>query len=339
MKLTEPAHKLVKHINGAQLKLTYNYQAGDLAEISSLSEVFGSSRSPENSLVVSSIKGSIGHAEAASGAASLAKILLMLQHGQIPAQSGHKTLNPKLTRLVEENYIRIPRQEQDWVSGSTNPRKAILNNFGAAGSNVALLVEEYVEESGSDGLAHKTTPRTAYPFSISARSRASLHKLLVQYGEELSKMPGKYRIEDVCYTATARRQLYEHRVSLTCTSVENLIAQIEEGPDMSTSSHGRRHLVFIFSGQGGSYYGMGRELMLTSEGFRDSVVMCDNILKDLGMESIIPIISSATPNFSQAPDHGDVDAHVQCACFVFEYAQAKLWISWDIIPDVVIGHR
>lgn len=259
----------------------------------------------------------------------------MLRHKQLPAQANHYTLNPKLADLVQDNFINIPRINQAWVS--TTPRRALLNNFGAAGSNVALLLEEYVEEAELNSSIPKSIQRTAFPFTISARSPQALQMMLKQYQERISEERGKYSIEDICYTTTARRQLYNYRFSTSCTSVEDLIAQISLEPSIALATENTQPVVFVFSGQGGSFYGMGKELFDSSDVFRENVTTCDKILDSLGMESIIPILTS-TKSAAGSNEHGS-DWGIQCACFVYEYALAKLWMSWGIVPDVVMGHR
>src|SRR6267154_2200811 len=101
-------------------------QSGDVGELESIRRVFSASRSAENPLHVTSIKANIGHLEAASGAAGLAKLLLMLQHDTIPAQISLKTLNPRIAPLEQDHTI-IDTLPSPWMSGTT-PRIAVLNN-------------------------------------------------------------------------------------------------------------------------------------------------------------------------------------------------------------------
>ncbi len=96
------------------------FQAGDAREISSLQNVFGHSHSVKRPLTISSIKGNIGHCEAASGAAGLAKLLLMLRKGKVPKQAGFSKLNPKLTGLEDAGMV-IPTENREWRRSGTQP--------------------------------------------------------------------------------------------------------------------------------------------------------------------------------------------------------------------------
>ncbi|KAI4262752.1 MAG: hypothetical protein L6R42_002078, partial [Xanthoria sp. 1 TBL-2021] len=259
-------------------------QAGDAREIASIQSAFGSSRSTNHPLIVSSIKGNIGHAEAASGAAGLAKLLLMLKNKMIPRQASLTQLNPGFVGL-EETGIVIPFANRDWQHSKTQPRRAMLNNFGAAGSNAALLLEEHVEAQPKK---HAGTDRTSYIFNVSARTAAAQQAYIKSYSDFLRTSKPRPHIKDVCYTATARRVTYSHRVSLVCTSVEDLEAKLG---DLDVSNiqpcPASKAVVFAFSGQGSIYRGMSEGLLSSSPFFRNEIYNCDKIVQDLGFPSFM----------------------------------------------------
>ena len=297
--------------------------------------MFAKSRGHHNPLSVSSIKGNIGHCEAASGSAGLAKLLLMLQQGKIPVQASLTNLNPRLTSFLGDG-ITIPRETQRWKNISSLPRRALLNNFGAAGSNVALLLEEYLEERSQ---RDNQPNRSSYIFTVSARTSEALKELLLRYQQYLKEKGPELDIRDVCYTATARRQVYEHRVSFTCSSVDDLLEQLDKVRlDQPRVKEGSRPVIFVFSGQGASYYGMGRELIETSPLFKDTVKQCDKLVEGLGFGSVLPLLQNKDSNTTTRSESERIISF-QCACVIIEYALAKLWMSWNILPDIVLGHR
>ena len=57
---------------------------GDPIEVSALGAVFGGDRDPGRPLLIGSVKTNVGHLEAAAGVAGLIKVVLALQHRQIP---------------------------------------------------------------------------------------------------------------------------------------------------------------------------------------------------------------------------------------------------------------
>jgi acyl transferase domain-containing protein len=57
---------------------------GDPIEVRALGEVLGHNRTAENPLIIGSAKTNIGHLEAAAGIAGVIKLVLALQHEEIP---------------------------------------------------------------------------------------------------------------------------------------------------------------------------------------------------------------------------------------------------------------
>lgn len=182
-------------------------QAGDAREIETLKAVFSPHHSADNPLIVSSIKGNIGHSEAASGAAGLAKLLLILREKTIPIQAGLKNINPVFGDLPACGLV-IPRQTTSWDHSKATPRRAVLNNFGAAGSNASLLLEEWVDSPDAQVRRSKqddTRGRSAYVFALSAKSERALKSAVSRFADFLSKTTRLPSLEDICYTTTARR--------------------------------------------------------------------------------------------------------------------------------------
>nr|APX43980.1 polyketide synthase [Pestalotiopsis microspora] len=316
-------------------------QAGDAREIDSLKTVFGPYHSKANPLVISSIKGNIGHCEAASGAAGLAKLLLMLQKKEVPSQAGFKNINPAFADIESSGFV-IPRHTVAWKHSLKTPRRALLNNFGAAGSNASLLLEEWDEPLKSQRNRPKLQKRSAHVFRLSAKSPKALQSAIERhyhYIHQSQQRHGGVTIQDICYTATARRQIHDHRVSLVCTSVEDLTSKLEhcQAAASPTTAQHVSASIFVFSGQGGLYDGMAEELMQTSSIFKDTIQTCDGILQGLGHPSILSIFSRGSESTQPLVGNDHIVAS-QCACVALEYALAKMFMSWGVTPKYVMGH-
>lgn len=67
---------------------------GDPIEVKAIGNVFTKHRSAKSPLLLSSVKSQIGHTEGASGIASIQKVVMALEHGEIPATIGVNALNP-----------------------------------------------------------------------------------------------------------------------------------------------------------------------------------------------------------------------------------------------------
>ncbi|KAF5377903.1 hypothetical protein D9615_006799 [Tricholomella constricta] len=304
-------------------------QAGDPSELESIRSVFAVQRSPDNPLHITSVKANIGHLEAASGAAGLAKLLLMLEHKRIPRQISLKLLNPRIAPLDSDHTV-IDTINVPWSpSHKGMTRLALLNNFGAAGSNTALLLEEHPKARAQD-VPHEMS----YVFGLSAKDDTTLDILRSKFlhylegGEEVS-------LADTAYTSTARRQIYDHRLAVSANTVQDLMEKLRKALAVQTSAKDAR-LIFVFSGQGGQYLGMGRSLYQTSALFRKHIDECHEILMTAGFPGVLAIITADAQNSGLSTSE-EFEAY-QASILSLQYALAKLWTSWGLSPAAVVGH-
>ncbi|KXN83388.1 Conidial yellow pigment biosynthesis polyketide synthase [Leucoagaricus sp. SymC.cos] len=305
-------------------------QAGDPNELESIRSVFARNRPANNPLHITSVKSNMGHLEAASGAAGLAKLLLMLRHKTIPSVISLKNLNPRIVNLASDNTI-IDTVQTAWVpSEEGKSRVALLNNFGAAGSNTAMILEEYVAPVVDSNAA------LPFVFGISAKDSTALEALRKRVIEWIQDPKhAEELLTNVSYTSTARRHLYEHRLAVSASTKEELVeklgkaaaSQVKEAPWTTA---------FVFSGQGSQYLGMGRSLYRTVPLFRRIIDDCHSILVAAGFPGVLAILTSEGESSGLAKLE-EFEAN-QAAIFSLEYALAKLWMSWGIKPSVVVGH-
>jgi nodulation protein E len=81
--------------------------------------------------MVSSIKSVLGHTLGASGALSLAAVLLAMKHGWIPPTANHEEFDPECDIDCVPN---TPRRAE--VS------RALVHSFAFGGANVVIAVEK-----------------------------------------------------------------------------------------------------------------------------------------------------------------------------------------------------
>ncbi|KAK7024447.1 hypothetical protein VNI00_016298 [Paramarasmius palmivorus] len=304
-------------------------QAGDPNELESIRRVLCANRPPDNPLHVTSIKANIGHVETASGAAGLAKLLLMFQHQTIPRQISLRNLNPKIIPLEADNTI-IDRTPAPWIPSHPGlSRLALLNNFGAAGSNVAMLVEEYTP-------TNEPPPSGEAPllFGLSAKDQNTAEALRARYLDWLETSGKEHKITDVAYTMTARRPLYPYRIAVCASSAAELAEKLKRAHVVHALEVPK--VVFVFSGQGGQYLRMGQPLYETSVVFRRAVDECHNILLELGFPGVLAIIL-AHPDRVTMDSLTEQEAY-QTSVFALQYALGKLWMSLGVKPIAVVGH-
>lgn len=326
----DPLHVSVVEAHGT------GTQAGDPLEMTSIRNGLCDGRDQRNPLYITSIKANIGHCEAASGAAALAKLLLMALYNTIPAQISLKNLNPKILPLGVDGAA-IVTEATDWTPTDSQPRFALLNNFGAAGSNGALLLQDH--RPGPPFKPEDCKERSTYLWGCSAKSMSSLLALKEAIISHLKENPHGSPLRDVCYTSTARRQSYNYRISVCADSMDDLIKKLSSATadDVRKIAHSEPSAIFLFSGQGSQYQGMGKELFTSSPIFRQTVLDCHYHLVESGFPGCLQVLNpdSTCSNL----DEEEQLQVFQAGIFVLEVALAKMWMSWGIIPEFVTGHR
>ncbi|KAI0003486.1 ketoacyl-synt-domain-containing protein [Xylariaceae sp. FL0662B] len=318
-------------------------QAGDAGEMSSVLDTFAPSlgqvktgRSTAEALFVGSAKANIGHGEAASGMASLIKVLLMMQKNTIVPHCGIKTkINPKFPTDLQERNVNIALKPTPWERSPdhSKPRRAFVNNFSAAGGNTALLLEDApFQPNPANELLDS---RSHHLVAISAKNGISLQGNLKSLLEYLERNPDTH-LGQLSYTTTARRMHHQHRVMLTGSRSEELCDQIKAALRDQvgmTRPKNPPKIVFTFTGQGAQYPGMGKELYDNFSLFRTEMNRLDRIGQSLGFPSMLPVIQS------KEQDIGIFNpAAVQLASVCLQIALSKLWASWNITPVAVVGH-
>ncbi|KAM4057312.1 starter unit:ACP transacylase in aflatoxin biosynthesis domain-containing protein [Hirsutella rhossiliensis] len=314
-------------------------QAGDASEMSSVLGTFAPAgaprpRGPDEALYLGSVKANIGHGESASGVCSLVKVLLMLKKDTIVPHCGIKTrINQKFPTDLAARNVNIAMEPTRWARTSA-PRRALINNFSAAGGNTALLLED--APARPETPAGPADPRGPHLVACSAKSVVSLQGNLRALQALLRASPDM-ALGQLSYTTTARRIHYKHRVMLAATSINDVCAQIDAALRDSAGTTAVKtvpRLLFTYTGQGAQYPGMGRQLFEHLSFFRREISLLDQMAQNLGFPAFLPFIT--------APDGQDMAAFspttIQLAAVCMQIALTKLWSSWNVTPAAVVGH-
>ncbi len=308
---------------------------GDPVEIAGLVQAFGSCADRKQFCAIGSVKSNIGHLDVASGIASLIKTVLMLNHRVLVPSLHYRQPNPEIDFANSPFYVNTVRSE--WKAGPC-PRRAGISAFGMGGTNAHVVLEE----------APKVEPKQAEmerPFhllTISAKTETALKELAGRYERHLGAHPGQ-SLGDVCFTANAGRSHFEHRLAVAGQSSRQVREQLGdflrgEQPVSVFKGHAkvaqRPGVVFLFTGQGSQYVGMGRDLYETQPTFRKAMDRCDELLR-AHLEK--PLLSVLYPQPGEESPINDT-AYTQPALFALEYSLYELWRSWGIMPSAVMGH-
>jgi acyl transferase domain-containing protein len=325
-------------------------ELGDPIEVKSLKAVLGEGRSLDQTCWLGSVKTNIGHLEAAAGIAGLIKVVLCLQHQEIPPNLHFKTLNPYIS--LAETAFAIPTQSQPWQikpnsSGENGVelRLAGISSFGFGGTNSHVIVSEAPANTQKDQeIEQKPLERPWHLLTLSAKNEEALKALARRYQQYLADHPD-IPLADICFTANSRRSHFNHRLALVAKNtlemgqkLENFCSLEKKTETKNPKKRKSPKIVFLFAGQGCQYVGMGRQLYETQPTFQKTLDRCAEILRPYLDKPLLEILYPSDLEPETASFYLEQTAYTQPALFALEYALAELWRSWGIEPAVVMGH-
>ncbi|ROV96090.1 hypothetical protein VSDG_05051 [Cytospora chrysosperma] len=304
-------------------------QAGDPLEVASIRSVFGSP-SRARKLHIGSIKGNIGHCETSAGVAGLLKVISMLEHRAIPPQASHRMWNPKIPALAPDK-LGISSSLQKWEDPFL---AAMVNSYGAAGSNAALLCcEAPIKPVPGTTLLSGEHSSLTLPVIISASSVSSLsgyQSSLASYITKLMATTKNVRLQDVAYTLSEKRRRHKYRAVLCASDMEELVRKLKSADTPICDTASAKPVVLIFGGQSRQTIGLPKVIYERFLTFRTHLDMCDGILRELGYSPILPAVF----------DTGLIEDIVvlQTAFVSVQYASALTWLKSGIQPRALVGH-
>ncbi len=306
---------------------------GDPIEVLALGKVFTEGRAKNNPLRIGSVKTNVGHLEAAAGVASLIKVVLAMQHEHIPPQLHFQEPNPYIP--WEKLPIAVPNQLTFW--DATGERIAGISSFGMSGTNVHMILSSAESEVTNPELL---IDRPLHLLTLSAKTKEPLQELVSSYEQYLTSNPS-VSVADVCFTANTGRSHFEHRLAIIASSIASAREKLADWANLGitgiASTHKHPKIAFLFTGEGSQGDDMGRQLYCTQPTFRQAVNQCAQLLQPYLEQPLLEILYPSHPN-SQIQLKLNQTAFAQPALFALEYALYKLWTSWGIQPDVVMGH-
>lgn len=149
---------------------------GDPIEITGLTKAYAPYTQKKQYCAIGSVKTNVGHLESAAGVVSIIKVLLQMKYKQLVPSLHSEVLNPNID--FESTPFYVQRSLSEWkapeiIENGTvrkGKRCAGISSFGAGGTNVHVILEEYdnqIEKEGEQELE-------PYIFAISAKNKERL---------------------------------------------------------------------------------------------------------------------------------------------------------------------
>jgi acyl transferase domain-containing protein len=341
---------------------------GDPIEVAAVGRVFAPARSADDPLLVGSVKSNVGHGEGASALASIMKVVLSLQNGEIPPVYDLQTLNPNID--FEGAKVRPVTEVTPWPKGRL--QRASINSFGYGGANGHCIIDhvnnvlpDYVApgvfksqsnghsngdanghaNSHANGASPKHRPLLRGP-TLTSTSTASTRQLVLlplsSHSEQslssnievLSQAVDRFSLADLAYTLSVRRSRLPQR-SFRIVDKDNVAEALATEKKPVRAPLQPSNLGYIFTGQGAQWHAMGTGLFQYRV-FRDTIKYLDHVLGSL----------LDTPSWSlSAILAGDCDEALvqtaevsQAACTAVQIGLVDLLASWSVQPSGVAGH-
>ncbi|PJL16455.1 hypothetical protein B9Y66_05030 [Stenotrophomonas maltophilia] len=303
---------------------------GDPIEMRALAMAF--SGAATQSCALGAVKPNIGHLDSAAGVAGLIKAVKVLSERQIPPTVNFRQPNPQID--FDNSPFYVNTELKHWPSGET-PRRAGVSSFGIGGTNAHVVLEEAPAiRQGRGYRTHHLVLLSAKTPSALARQASNLAQWMEGHAEA--------ELADVAYTLQRGRTAHGHRLAFVAETIPGAAQALADntGERKIASANAfveDASVVFMFTGQGSQYVGMGAGLYRVEPVFREMVDNCATLLvPHLGLDLRQVMFGAASDPLAQ-------DAIVrtdlaQVVLFVFEYALARQWMDWGLQPAAMLGH-
>ncbi|MFJ3580117.1 acyltransferase domain-containing protein [Streptomyces rubiginosohelvolus] len=312
---------------------------GDPVEASALGAVHGSGRPSDFPLRVGSVKTNIGHLEGAAGIAGFIKTALGLHHGELPASLNYREPNPAID--LDANRLQVCAVRGTWPRRS-EPSIAGVSSFGLGGTNCHVVLGEHpartVPASPAAGAA------TPVPVLVSGRSGPAMRRHAAAFADALDparRDPAADPVSpaDIGLSSVTTRALLHHRGAVVASDLDELVARLRvladgphpDAPGVVEGTRGEGLTAYLFPGQGAQQPGMGRRLHQEFEVFARTF--------DAASAAMEPALGASLADILWGSDDlPDRRYHAQPALFALEAALYRLFESWGMAPDLLLGH-
>jgi phthiocerol/phenolphthiocerol synthesis type-I polyketide synthase D len=303
---------------------------GDPIELGALEQVFGE-RNGSAPLVLGSVKTNLGHLESAAGIAGFIKTVLSLSHGYIPPHLHFKQLTPNAVEGASR--FTIAAEGMSWPAVN-RMRRAGVSSFGVSGTNAHVVVEQApVPES----VAAQPEPAIS-TLVVSGKTPARIASTAAMFAEWMTGEGADVRLADVAHTVNHHRTRHKIFATVCARDRAQAVAGLQalaagepaEGVVEPSERPRGSGTVFVYSGQGSQWAGMGRQLLVDEPAFAAAVDELEPAFVEQVGFSLRDVLVAGEPVVGIE--------RIQPVLVGMQLALTALWRSYGVQPDAVIGH-
>ncbi|MEU3650019.1 SDR family NAD(P)-dependent oxidoreductase [Lentzea sp. NPDC034063] len=301
---------------------------GDPIEVAALTRAFRESAGGVGFCALGSVKSNVGHLDAAAGVAGLMKAVLVVERGLVPPSLHFSEPNPEID--FEGGPFYVNGVLRRWEGGEV-PRRAGVSSFGIGGTNAHVVIEE------PPALARSVRSAAPQLLQLSAKTAAALAEATGALADHLERHPDLV-LADVAHTLRVGRRHFAHKSAVVAVNAEETVAALRAAsPRRDPVRQTRPVIGFLFPGQGSQYVGMAQDLYREHSAFAVALDKCAEIVTQCAGVDLLAALHPEAPDDDAAPRLRRTEL-TQPALFAVEYALARLWSSWGVRPDAMLGH-
>ncbi len=304
---------------------------GDPIEARALGTVLGRGRPEHSPLLIGAVKSNIGHLEAAAGMAGFIKAVLAVQRASIPANLHFQTPNPHIP--FDQMRLTVVAEQQEWPH-TQRPRRAGVSSFGFGGTNAHVVIEQ---APASVPVTRDSDPAVT-TLVVSGKTSERIASMAGTLAEWMAGAGAGVRLPDVAHTLNHHRDRHAQFATVCARDRAQAVTGLQAlaagrpadglvGPHEGPCGLGT---VFVYSGQGSHWAGMGRQLLTEEPVFAAAVAELEPVFVEQVGFSLHQVIAGGEPVSG--------DAQVQPVLMGLQLALTELWRSYGVHPDGVIGH-
>jgi acyl transferase domain-containing protein/acyl carrier protein len=306
---------------------------GDPIEARALGTVLGRGRSADTPLLIGAVKTNIGHTEAAAGIAGFIKAVMALQRGQIPPNQRFESPNPHIP--FTDLRMKVVDAQTDWPQ-TRRPRRAGVSSFGFGGTNAHVVLEQSQEVA-------PTPPRGAEPnlstLVVAGKTPRRVAATAAALAEWMEGAGSDVTLSDVAHTLNHHRARQSKFGTVVARDRAQAVAGLRAlaagrhapgvvGPQESDEP--RPGTVFVYSGRGSQWAGMGRQLLADEPAFAAAVDELEPVFVEQAGFSLHDVLANGKELVGIE--------QIQLGLIGMQLTLTALWRSYGVEPDMVIGH-
>ncbi|CNI18032.1 phenolpthiocerol synthesis type-I polyketide synthase PPSB [Mycobacterium tuberculosis] len=302
---------------------------GDPIEFEALAATYGHGG---DACALGAVKTNIGHLEAAAGIAGFIKATLAVQRATIPPNLHFSQWNPAIDAASTRFFV--PTQNSPWPTAE-GPRRAAVSSFGLGGTNAHVIIEQGSELAPVSEGGEDTGVSTLVVTGKTAQRMAATAQVLADWMEG----PGaEVAVADVAHTVNHHRARQATFGTVVARDRAQAIAGLralaagQHAPGVVNPAEGSPGpgTVFVYSGRGSQWAGMGRQLLADEPAFAAAVAELEPVFVEQAGFSLRDVIATGKELVGIE--------QIQLGLIGMQLTLTELWRSYGVQPDLVIGH-